>query len=99
MEDAVLKTPKIGGGLAGPGRPRGMQNRSTSLLKDAILKAATDAGNGDLAAYLKKQADQQPVAFMSLLGKVLPMQVSGDPDNPIVTEIRRTIVDPQRRDG
>ncbi len=78
------------------GRKKGTPNKTTALLKDAILKAATDAGDGDLSAYLLKQTNDNPVAFMSLLGKVLPMQVGGDPDNPVamVHKIERTIVRP-----
>ncbi len=63
-----------------PGRPKGVPNKTTQLLQDALLKAATDAGNGDMAAYLERQAKENPGPFMSLLGKVLPMQISGDPD-------------------
>lgn len=73
-----------------------MPNKTTALLKDAILKAATDAGNGDMAAYLEKQALENPGSFMSLLGKVLPMQVAGLDDedgNPQAIQI--TIVDPR----
>jgi len=61
----------------GPGRPKGSPNKTTALLKDAILQAATDAGDGDMAAYLEKQARENPGPFLSLLGKVLPMQVTG----------------------
>jgi AraC-like DNA-binding protein len=57
------------------------------LLKDAILKAATDAGEGDLSAYLKTQALANPGPFMALLGRVLPLQVAGDPDNPIARPV------------
>lgn len=78
MGQEVKKTPKIGQGKPGPGRPKGQPNKTTALLKDAILKAATDAGNGDMAAYLKKQAVDNPGPFMALLGKVLPMQVTGE---------------------
>lgn len=73
----------IGKGKAGPGRPKGLPNKTTQLLKDAILKAASDAGDGDMVTYLTRQAKENPGPFMALLGKVLPMQVSGDPDNPI----------------
>ncbi|WP_051018445.1 hypothetical protein [Bartonella tamiae] len=63
------------------GRPKGAPNKTTKLLKDAILKAAERTGNkiGDdgLTSYLEQQAVDNPVAFMSLLGKVLPMQVTG----------------------
>jgi len=59
------------------GRQKGTPNKTTALLKDAILKAATDAGDGDMAAYLTTQAKANPGPFMALLGKVLPMQVVG----------------------
>lgn len=74
------------------GRPKGAVNKTTTLLKDAILQAAeavgSDAkGKEGLVGYLKKQAVDEPVAFMTMLGKVLPTQVAGDPDNPIIHEI------------
>jgi hypothetical protein len=34
-------------GIKTGGRKKGTQNTTTALLKDAILKAATDAGDGD----------------------------------------------------
>ena len=68
------------------GRQKGTPNKSTALLKDAILLAAQKAG-GDtetgLVDYLTVQASENPGPFMSLLGKVLPMQLAGDPDAPI----------------
>ena len=75
-----MTEPKIGGnrGNAGKGRPKGAKNKTTTLLKDAILKAAEDAGDGDMAVYLKKQALENPGPFMSLLGKVLPTQMDID---------------------
>ena len=68
---------------AGKGRVKGVPNRTTALLKDAILMAAEGAGGKDgLIGYLQEQAKKSPGPFMSLLGKV-PTQVAGDPDNPI----------------
>lgn len=76
------ETLKIGKGKPGPGRPKGLPNKNTSLLKDAILLAATNAGGKDgLVGYLEVQAIENPGPFMSLLGKVLPMQVEGTGDN------------------
>ena len=60
-----------------PGRPKGVPNKSTQLLKDAILMAATEAGEGDMVKYLVTQARDNPGPFMALLGKVLPMQMTG----------------------
>lgn len=58
------------------GRPKGVPNKTTALLKDAILQAAERAGGPDgLIGYLEDQAANNPGPFMSLLGKVLPMQV------------------------
>lgn len=93
--------PKLGKntGNMGKGRPKGSPNKTTALLKDAILKAAEKAGNkiGDdgLVSYLELQASQNPGPFLSLLGKVLPMQVTGpDDDEGNPTEIVMRIVKP-----
>lgn len=73
----------------GAGRPKGSQNKTTALLKDAILKAAEQAGGGKngLTNYLKKQAKENPAPFLALLGKVLPMQVTGDDGGPLIVEV------------
>jgi hypothetical protein len=50
----------------GPGRPKGVPNKTTALLKDAILKAAQQAGGGDedgLVNYLTVQANENPGPF------------------------------------
>lgn len=95
----VKQTPKVLRGAAamgaGPGRPRGIPNKTTALLKDAILKAAEQAGNADgLVGYLALQAIENPGPFMALLGKVLPMQVTGEGGGGVVVEIiKRTYAD------
>ena len=69
----------IGKGKAGPGRPKGVPNRTTTILKDAILQAAELAGGkGGLVGYLQLQAAENPGPFLALLGKVLPMQLEGN---------------------
>jgi len=56
------------------GRAKGTPNRLTGELKDMILGALSDAGG---QAYLSKQAQDNPTAFLTLVGKVLPLQVTG----------------------
>jgi hypothetical protein len=87
-----------------PGRPKGVPNKTTQLLKDAILKAAEQAGNkvGDdgMVSYLEVQATENPGPFMSLLGKVLPMQVTGADGGAVTVElVKRVIVDPKHSNG
>lgn len=67
----------IGRGRPGPGRPKGVPNKTTALIKDAIIQAATNAGGeGGMIGYLELQAHENPGPFMALLGKVLPTQLA-----------------------
>lgn len=75
-------------GNAGKGRPKGSPNKTTAALKDAILAGAStvgEDGNGKdgLEGYCRYLAKEEPRAFAGLMGKVLPMTVSGDPNNPL----------------
>jgi hypothetical protein len=63
------------------GRPKGIPNKTTRQLKEAILLAAERAGDEEgVVGYLHRQAIANPVAFM---GKVLPLQVAGDAGGPL----------------
>jgi len=78
---------------AGMGRRKGSLNKTTAIIKDAILQAAENAGGkGGMVGYLTLQAIENPGPFMSLLGKVLPTQIAGDPDAPLVHKIVTEIV-------
>ena len=70
------------------GRKKGTPNKTTSALKEAILQAAEQSGEDQrgkdgLVGYLRRVANEDVKAFSGLLGKVLPLQVANDPDNPI----------------
>lgn len=67
----------------GAGRKKGVPNKITGDLKQAILDAATLAGDKEgLVGYLHNLAVTNSSAFASLLGKVLPLTLASDPDNP-----------------
>lgn len=55
------------------GRQKGTPNKDNAAIKAMIEQALTKAGGVD---YLTRQADENPTAFMGLVGKVLPMQVN-----------------------
>ena len=100
----MAEKPKVGLDRSKTGRAKGTPNKTTALLKDAILKAAENAGNkigegNGLVSYLEKQAADNPGPFMALLGKVLPMQIVGDPENPLRTVTRIELVAPRHGDS
>lgn len=85
---------------AGRGRQKGAVNKTTKTLKEAILLAAEESGQdkkgkGGLVGYLRRVADEDVKAFSSLLGRVLPLQVTGEGGGPVQFEkIERVIVRP-----
>lgn len=72
----VGKTGKPKPPAAGKGRPKGTANKNTAAIKDMILTALSNAGG---AEYLEARANDPKTAsaFLGLVGKVLPMQVTG----------------------
>lgn len=56
------------------GRQKGALNKHTADLKAMILGALEGAGG---QAYLQRQADENPGAFLTLIGKVLPTTLAG----------------------
>lgn len=74
---APQKRQKVGG------RVKGTPNKVTATLKEAILLAANGAHEDGMVGYLQHQATNNPAAFMTLLGKVLPTTLANDPTNPL----------------
>ena len=66
-EEIKTKRKKTGG------RRAGTLNKTTKIVKEAILEAFEEVGGVD---YLALMATEEPKAFLSLLGKVLPLQVN-----------------------
>jgi hypothetical protein len=60
---------------AGKGRVKGVPNKVTKQLKDMILGALDEAGG---QKYLMAQAHDNPSAFLSLIGKVLPAELKAE---------------------
>lgn len=83
---AMAKGVKTGGGSR-----KGKPNKLTADVKAMILAALDQAGGTD---YLLTQAQTNPNAFLTLVGKVLPMTVAGDPNNPLLTGLTVKFVKP-----
>lgn len=74
------------------GRQKGTPNKLTAALKDAILTAAElvgsdGEGKDGVVGYLTMVAKSDVKAFAALLGKVLPMQVTGEDGAALKVEI------------
>lgn len=79
-------TPKTGG------RKKGTPNKVTRQLKEMILTALEEAHDDGGIGYLKQQAKDHPSAFLTLVGKVLPMTLAGDPSAPLVSTVTVQLV-------
>ena len=77
-------------GIKTGGRQKGTPNKINANLRDMILGALLDVGGKE---YLSQQARDNPGPFMTLVGKVLPTTLAGDPDSPLKHE--HTIEDKQ----
>ena len=64
-----------------------------------MILGALDGVGGQ--AYLERQAEENPTAFLTLIGKVLPTTLSGDAENPlkVFTQVAYVIVDPKGPDN
>lgn len=72
------------------GRQKGTPNKLTADVKAMVLDALDQAGG---VGYLLTQAHDNPNAFMTLVGKVLPLTVAGDPANPLEVVTRFKLAD------
>lgn len=69
---------------AGKGRVKGVPNKVTREVKTMVLQALDKAGG---VAYLERCARDPKLAgaFLTLVGKVIPLQVTGPGGGPVQT--------------
>lgn len=73
---------RFGDGTPGPGRPKGVPNKNTTAVKEALNLAFQ--GIGGVEALIKWGTDN-PAQFYPLWVKMLPTEVSGPGGGPIET--------------
>lgn len=76
-------------GVKTGGRKRGTPNRVTGDLRGMVLGALADAGG---RKYLTKQAKENPAAFLSLVGRCLPKDITNS-DGSLSAAFRSLILD------
>lgn len=85
VKETGVKRKHLFSGEPGPGRPKGIPNKNTTALKDMIMAALSGAGG---VQYLTEQAKENPKAFLSLVGRVLPLQVTGENGGAMTVIVR-----------
>ena len=65
------------------GRQKGTPNKVDVDIKRMVLRALDGVGGEQ---YLMRQVEENPGSFLTLVGKVLPLQITGDPDRPVSIE-------------
>ena len=75
-------------GKGNPGRPKGAVNKTTADLKAAIMRAFDKAGGDE---WLVSLSTENPQAFATLLGKLIPrdLKIDGDLRVNLVDAIRK----------
>ena len=74
-----------GGRRPGAGRKKGVPNKVTADIKAMVLGALDRAGGEE---YMLEQAKNNPNAFLTLVGKVLPTQITGPNDGPVQVDAK-----------
>jgi hypothetical protein len=71
---------------ANSGRKRNVSNKVTRDIREMISAALNKAGG---VSYLVKQAETNPTAFLTLVGKMIPAQINATVDKRDVTQLTR----------
>ncbi len=66
-------------GIKTGGRKKGVPNKISRDIREAVLQSFETVGG---SKYLAEQARLNPVAYLTLVGKVLPLQISGEGGGP-----------------
>ena len=73
---------------AGMGRKKGSLNKTTATAKEAIAFAAEGLGGAQrLVDWAKEDPKNETAFWVSVYPKLLPLQISGDADNPLQAKV------------
>jgi hypothetical protein len=91
--EAVMRKPAaspLNGAQLPTGRPKGVQNKITRTIREAVEKAARDCHADGLAGWLIERAQggiQDRQIFAQMVNKAMPLQVQANVDGGIKLEL------------
>lgn len=78
------------------GRKKGTPNKTTQQVKDAIaLVAAGLGGSGRMLQWVQEDPLNERIFWKDIYTKLLPLQLAGDPDNPLKASLEVSFVAPK----
>lgn len=84
-------------GVKTGGRKAGTPNKLSSNAKDTVSQCAAmlEANGRTLLRWVERDEKNEYAFWTSIYPKLLPLQLTGDPENPITVEtIKREIIRP-----
>lgn len=83
-------------GKGNPGKPKGALSKTTKSAKEAIAAAADALGGATrLTEWVKEDPANERVFWGTIYPKLLPLQLAGDPDDPIGLSLQVSFVGPK----
>jgi hypothetical protein len=76
------------------GNPNGRPKGARSILQEAFFKALAKDFEEHGEQAIIDMRDEKPGEYVRAIAGLMSKELSGDPENPMVHEIRRTIVRP-----
>ena len=73
-----------------PGKPKGAVNKTTKLVKEVFASVFSELQD-DPNACLKAWGKENPTEFYKLASKLIPIQIAGDPENPLSFTLKDAI--------
>jgi hypothetical protein len=74
-KQSIISPAGKGGARPGAGRPKGSIDKGNALIREMIAGALDRLGGEE---YLVEVARSHPAAFCALIGKTMPLQVTGE---------------------
>jgi hypothetical protein len=82
----------------GRGRPKGSPNKLGKAAKEVIAAAAAELGGEErLVEWAKEDPANERAFWTQIYPKLLPLTLSGDPDNPLEV-VTKVLIEPLKKD-